>query len=120
VFQGVAINLVADNPTLANNDPVYGSSIIAAIVCIAVHAALGSSGGMYNPMLASVLVAGCKGHSLLEHVIIYWLGATCGAISTFWIYPTVKNVVYPDPTTTTKKSTSNASVSSAIKEKKSK
>ena len=94
--QGVAIQLVTDNPTLANNDPKYTALIIAMLVCGTVHAALAFSGGMFNPMLASVLVGGCKGHDMMEHVAIYWLGSTMGAILAEKIYfPYLRGKVYP-------------------------
>ena len=55
----------------------------------------GFSGGMFNPMLATVLLGGCKGNSTLEHVTIYWIGASLGAILAYFIYPIVKKMVYP-------------------------
>ena len=33
-----------------------------------IHGALSTTGGMFNPMLATVLVSGCKGHDLLDHI----------------------------------------------------
>ena len=41
---------------------------------------------MFNPMLASVLLGGCKGNTILEHITIYWVGATVGALGAFFIY----------------------------------
>ena len=36
-----------------------------------IHGALSTTGGMFNPMLATVLVSGCKGHDLLDHISKY-------------------------------------------------
>ena len=89
--------LVADNPTLQNNEPMLTSGIISGMVVVAVYLAMDVSGGMFNPMLAVVLVGGCQGHSLLQHVTIYWVGATLGAILGAKIYPSIKSFVYRSP-----------------------
>ena len=39
------------------------------------------SGAMYNPTLASVLVGGCRGRSLADHLLIYWLPPVAAAFS---------------------------------------
>lgn len=38
------------------------------------------SGGYFNPVLATALKWGCRGHSNLEHIIVYWIGACLGAM----------------------------------------
>ena len=48
------------------------------------------SGGYYNPVLATGLKFGCKGHTNIEHVIVYWIGASLGAIASIFVYPTVR------------------------------
>ena len=50
---------------------------------------------MFNPMLATVLLGGCKGNTTLEHVTIYWVGASLGAILAYYMYPRIKQMVYP-------------------------
>ena len=50
---------------------------------------------MFNPMLATVLLGGCKGNTTLEHIAIYWFGASVGAIIAFVIYPKIKKFAYP-------------------------
>ena len=52
------------------------------------------SGGMFNPMLATVLLGGCKGNTTIEHIAIYWIGASVGAILAYFAYPRVKQMVY--------------------------
>ena len=43
-LQVIVLQLVADNPTLANNDPKYSTIINATIICVAIHSALSYSG----------------------------------------------------------------------------
>lgn len=38
------------------------------------------SGGYFNPVLATALKWGCSGHTNMEHIIVYWIGACAGAI----------------------------------------
>ena len=89
--------LIMDNPTLANNDPIYGNLLIAATVLGTVYSAFGVSGGFYNPMLASALFYGCSGQSFLRHVGVYWVGSTLGAVAAVKIYPPIKEYLYSDP-----------------------
>lgn len=46
----------------------------------AMFSAFNYSGGYFNPVLATALKWGCRGHSNLEHIIVYWCGACMGAI----------------------------------------
>ena len=54
-------------------------------------AAFNYSGGYYNPVLATGLKWGCRGHSHLEFGIVYWIGASLGAIASIYVYPIIKN-----------------------------
>lgn len=90
----IGINLVLDNPTIQNNEPMIGAAIVSGMVAFAVSLAFDISGGMFNPMLATVLLGGCKGNSMLEHITIYWIGSSIGAIIAFTIYPRVKDLFY--------------------------
>jgi len=94
-FLGVVIQLILENPTLANNDPKYSIVIISTIVTVAVHAALPISGGLFNPVLALALFGGCLGHTSMEHFFIYWVGSTLGALFGMYFYPTLKKKMYP-------------------------
>lgn len=51
---------------------------------------------MFNPMLATVLLGGCSGHDWWQHVLIYWGGATVGAVVAHMAYPTVRGIIYLD------------------------
>ena len=51
-LQVIVLQLVADNPTLANNDPKYSTIINATIICVAIHSALSYSGNInFNSIL---------------------------------------------------------------------
>lgn len=43
-------------------------------------AAFNYSGGYFNPVLATALKWGCSGHTNIEHIIVYWIGACAGAV----------------------------------------
>ena len=49
------------------------------------------SGGYYNPVLATGLKWGCRGHSHMEFGIVYWLAASIGAIASIYVYPIIKS-----------------------------
>ena len=49
---------------------------------------------MFNPMLATVLLSGCKGHNFLDHILIYWIGSISGALLSYKIYPVLKSKIY--------------------------
>jgi hypothetical protein len=51
-----------------------------------VVAALDYSGGYFNPVLAMSLKMGCKGHNLLEHVIVYWVASAAGSMIALQLY----------------------------------
>ncbi|XP_072944880.1 aquaporin-11 isoform X2 [Epargyreus clarus] len=44
------------------------------------------SGGYFNPVLATSLKAGCEGHTMMEHALVYWIGATAGSILSVYLY----------------------------------
>ena len=53
------------------------------------------SGGYFNPVLATSLKLGCRGNTTVEHVIVYWVGASLGAVASVYLYqhPTVQKVL---------------------------
>ena len=63
---GLGIPLIAENPTLANNYPAAASLAISGLVVAVVLCALPLSGGIFNPMLGSVLFGGCGGHTMVS------------------------------------------------------
>ena len=49
------------------------------------------SGAMYNPTLAAVLVGGCDGYSLVQHVLVYWLPPILAAFSGDYLCTNIEN-----------------------------
>ena len=74
---------------------------------------------MFNPMLATVLLGGCKGNTTLEHITIYWIGASVGAILAFLVYPKFKTFAYPPKQTMSSKTKDNFATSNGEKKEKS-
>ncbi|XP_058984864.1 aquaporin-11-like [Musca domestica] len=66
--------------TLSEKGPKFCSIIDSFIGTSLVVAAFNFSGGYFNPVLATALKWGCRGHTNLEHIIVYWIGACVGAI----------------------------------------
>ena len=84
---------VVDNHFVQKRSPIVSAALISGMVVFAVSSAMDVSGGMFNPMLATVLVGGCDGLTTLEHIAIYWVSATMGAILASIVYPKIKQCV---------------------------
>ncbi|XP_023159936.1 aquaporin-11 [Drosophila hydei] len=81
VIEGVATLLCRlASKTISEQDPKFSSYIDSFIGTSLVVAAFNFSGGYFNPVLATALKWGCRGHSNLEHIIVYWIGACLGAL----------------------------------------
>ncbi|XP_035209554.1 aquaporin-11-like [Stegodyphus dumicola] len=50
----------------------------AIVTTILVLAATSTTGGFFNPVLATALTLGCKGNTLMEHIVVYWIGSLVG------------------------------------------
>lgn len=50
---------------------------VTVALCIS---AFNSSGGYFNPILASALTLNCVGNNLIEHFFVYWLASLTGGI----------------------------------------
>ena len=59
------------------NAPVFAGLLVLFVVWLGMDI----SGAMYNPTLASLLLGGCRGHSLSDHVLVYWLPPVAAAFS---------------------------------------
>jgi len=68
-------------------DSFIGTSLVVA--------AFNFSGGYFNPVLATALKWGCRGHSNIEHIIVYWVGACVGAIISVPVFrlPFVRHIL---------------------------
>lgn len=54
------------------------TAINSLTTVILVLAALTTTGGYFNPIMASSLMLGCAGSSTTEHFLVYWIGALMG------------------------------------------
>ncbi|XP_053961881.1 aquaporin-11 [Anastrepha obliqua] len=71
---------------LSEKEPKFSTIIDSFIGTSLVVAAFNYSGGYFNPVLATALKWGCRGHTNLEHIIVYWIGACVGALLSVPIY----------------------------------
>ncbi|CAM1294661.1 AQP11 (predicted) [Pycnogonum litorale] len=53
----------------------------SGVTTFLVYFAFSLSGGYFNPILATALTYGCSGSSFREHLMVYWISAIMGAIS---------------------------------------
>ncbi|XP_041982365.1 aquaporin-11 isoform X2 [Aricia agestis] len=87
IVEGVATCLCRlASKTLGDLNPRFSTAIDAFIGTSLVVAAFDYSGGYFNPVLATSLKAGCDGHTLSEHALVYWLGACAGSLVSVYIY----------------------------------
>ncbi|XP_069684612.1 aquaporin-11 isoform X2 [Periplaneta americana] len=101
VLYGAAIEGVATclcrlaSKTLSDLGPRFSTAIDSFIATSLVVAAFDYSGGYFNPVLATSLKYGCHGNTLIEHVVVYWMGASLGAIASVYLYrhPTVQKLL---------------------------
>jgi len=94
LVEGVATMLCRlTSKFLSEKEPQYANAIDSFVATSLVVAAFDYSGGYYNPVLATGLKFGCKGHTNVEHVIVYWIGASLGAIASIFVYPAVRGVL---------------------------
>ena len=73
---------------------------IFASTAITVLLVLGSfyhTGGFFQPLLAFARTYGCIGVlrevTILDHVIVYWVGATLGAVAGMYLTPYIRNII---------------------------
>jgi len=92
IVEGVATMLCRlTTKVLTDKEPQYSSAIDSFIATSLVVAGFNYSGGYYNPVLATGLKWGCRGHSHMEFGIVYWLAASIGAIASIYVYPIIKS-----------------------------
>ncbi|XP_046969650.1 aquaporin-11 isoform X2 [Vanessa cardui] len=87
IVEGVATCLCRlASRSLSDLNPRYSTAIDSFIGTSLVVAAFDYSGGYFNPVLATSLKAGCEGHTLMEHAMVYWLGACAGSVLSVYLY----------------------------------
>jgi len=74
--------LILENQTLANNDSskLLRAGLVGVTVVTTVMTGMNTSGSMFNPTLASLLVGGCSGLSHGQHFLVYWVTPLIGAV----------------------------------------
>nr|CAD7429427.1 unnamed protein product [Timema monikensis] len=99
LVEGIATCLCrVASKALSDLEPRFGTAIDSFIGTALVVAAFNYSGGYFNPVLATSLKYGCHGNTIIEHIVVYWIGACCGAIASVFVYelPVVQNLVFPN------------------------
>ncbi|KAB7495657.1 Aquaporin-12A [Armadillidium nasatum] len=66
--------------SLGELEPKFSNIIDSFFATSMVVLAFNYSGGYFNPVLATGLKWGCKGHSNTEHVVVYWAGSILGSM----------------------------------------
>lgn len=63
---------------------------VIKLICFSFYnlTAQDSSGGFFNPVLASALTLNCEGNDLFEHFIVYWVGSLIGGLMARYIHTT--------------------------------
>merc|ERR1711979_101911 len=69
---------------ISMKEPQHATAIDSFIATSMVCAAFSTSGGYLNPILATGLKFGCRGHTPMEFFVVYWIGSSLGAISSIY------------------------------------
>ncbi|CAG0900971.1 unnamed protein product [Cyprideis torosa] len=81
IIEGVGTALcVLSSSFLASTQLRISGVVDSFIATAAVVAAFNYSGGYFNPILASSLKLFCDGTTTQDHFMVYWIGATIGAV----------------------------------------
>jgi len=87
VIEGVATMLCRlTTKMIATMEPKYGGSIDAFIATSLVVAAVDTSGGYFNPVLATSLKFNCRGNTASQHFFVYWFGSLAGSALSWWLF----------------------------------
>ncbi|XP_017769512.1 PREDICTED: aquaporin-12 [Nicrophorus vespilloides] len=80
---------------LGDTEARFASTVDSFFATMMVVAAFNFSGGYFNPALATSLKFGCEGNTAVEHMIVYWVGASVGSLLSVFIYSSkpMKNLV---------------------------
>ncbi|XP_076329621.1 putative aquaporin-12A [Tachypleus tridentatus] len=71
------------------------NSITTAVLSLG---ALSTTGGFFNPILASALTLGCHGNTFMEHIVVYWIGAFLGGLVARLLHQTLEEVTKQEET----------------------
>jgi hypothetical protein len=94
---GLAAGLIFDPllwPSLSLHVRILSSCFVTLT---AVLAAFFHTGGFFQPLLAYTRTFGCVGVlrrvELLDHVLVYWVGATSGAVAAMYMLPLLRRLL---------------------------
>jgi len=94
VIEGVATWVCRIGSRLISmKEPQYAVAIDSFVATSMVCAAFSTSGGYLNPVLATGLKFGCRGHTPMEFFIVYWIGSSLGAISSIYSWPHIEQAI---------------------------
>jgi len=94
IIEGVATLICRIGSRLiAMKEPQYAVAIDSFVATSMVCAAFSTSGGYLNPVLATGLKFGCRGHTPMEFFIVYWCGSSLGAIASIYTWPHVEQAI---------------------------
>jgi aquaporin related protein len=94
VIEGVAtLACRIGSRLITQKEPKYATAIDSFIATSMVVAAFNYSGGYLNPVLATSLKFGCRGHTPMEHIVVYWIGSSLGALSSIYVWPHVEEAI---------------------------
>lgn len=103
VLHGAVIEAVATlvcrlgSRLIAQREPKYAAAIDSFVATSMVCLAFSTSGGYLNPVLATSLKFGCKGHTPAEHFVVYWIGASLGSVASVFVWPHVEEALAVKP-----------------------
>ncbi|KAF8785970.1 Aquaporin-11 like protein [Argiope bruennichi] len=69
-----------------NWNPEISLSTNAIVTTVLVLAATSTTGGFFNPVLATALTLGCRGNTVVEHIVVYWIGSLVGGFIGRYLY----------------------------------
>jgi len=94
IIEGVATWVCRIGSRLISmKEPQYAVAIDSFVATSMVCAAFSTSGGYLNPVLATGLKFGCRGHTPMEFFIVYWIGSSLGAISSIYSWPHIEQAI---------------------------
>ncbi|XP_071515261.1 aquaporin-11 isoform X2 [Panulirus ornatus] len=81
--------------TLGTLEPKFASAIDSFFATSMVVLAFNTSGGYFNPVLATGLKWSCRGHTNAEHIIVYWAGSVLGSMLSIklWSLTSIRNLI---------------------------
>lgn len=87
IIEGIATCICRlSSKALGDLNPKFATAIDSFIGTSLVVAAFDYSGGYFNPVLATSLKYGCEGNTMIEHAVVYWIGACTGALISIYLY----------------------------------